>query len=636
MKNIAVLVAGLTISTITEVTEGIRDCVTANNCNVFFFTCERRYEKSILHDVGEYNIFKLPDFSEFDGVILINSTIGSGEVLCELADRIVKSGVPAVSLEYYRPDMYNVMIDNKTAMKEVVRHFVVEHGFKRIDFIAGPLDNAEARERLLAYREVLAENGIPVEERRIFTGDYLKESGKAAAQYFLELEPELPDAIISSNDVMALGAFVYLQKKGILVPEQIAISGFDDETSARYFEPRLTSVAREQYKSGYSACLKLIEGLRESEKGDAHILATQLMKRESCGCACRDVIDNVKFRRNYFQKEESTERFMQETREMAIELTTVETLDGLKEAMKKYVQHIGCESFYLLLCKEWEGYHKDTDQYELSDKSDGYLREGYGADCELVFGYAGNEFIEQCAIDLGTLLADLKENRLGRNCYTVSPMHYRDRCFGYCIIGNSAFPFENQLFYTWTMNIGNAIETIREQYLLRAMIEKLNSIWIYDNLTGLYNRAGFNKYGGYVWRECIQKNYNAMLLFLDVDGLKCVNDTYGHDEGDRFIKALAGILKRCKHHGEIVMRYGGDEFVILASNVSEEKAEDYRSRILKEMKHYNESHKLPYQMSASIGVHITKPERQSELEEAIEEADRRMYEVKKIKKCQRI
>lgn len=635
MKNIAVLVAGLTINTITEVTEGIRDCVTANNCNVFFFTCERRYEKSILHDVGEYNIFNLPDFSEFDGVILVNSTIGSGELLSELADRIVKSGVPAVSLEYYRPDMYNVMIDNKTAMKEVIHHFVVDHGFKRIDFITGPLDNVEARERLTAYREVLAENGIPVEEKRIFTGDYLKDSGKAAAQYFLEMEPELPDAIISSDDVMAFGVFVYLQKKGILVPEQIAVSGFDDETSARYFEPRLTSVAREQYKSGYLACLKLIEGLREGEKGDAHILATQLMKRESCGCACRDVIDNVKFRRNYFQKEENTERFMQETREMAIELTTVETLDGLKEAMKKYVQHIGCESFYLLLCREWEGYNKDIDLYELSDKSENYLREGYGEDCELVFGYANNEFIEQCEIDLGTLLVDLKNNLVGRNIYTVSPLHYRDRCFGYCIIGNSEFPFENQLFYTWTMNIGNAIETIRGQYLLRAMIKKLNSIWIYDNLTGLYNRAGFNKYGGYVWRECIQKNHSALLLFLDVDGLKRVNDTYGHDEGDRFIKAIAGILKRCKHHGEIVMRYGGDEFVILASDVSEEKAEDYRSRILKEMKNYNDSHKLPYQMSASIGVHITKPERQSELEEAIEEADRRMYEVKKIKKCQR-
>ncbi|HOO27936.1 MAG TPA: diguanylate cyclase, partial [Lachnospiraceae bacterium] len=411
--------------------------------------------------------------------------------------------------------------------------------------------------------------------------------------------------------------------------------GFDDETTARYYEPRLTSIAREQYKSGYSACQKLIEGLRDSEKGETKTLRTQLMKRESCGCRCRDIIDNVKFRKKHFHKEENMERFMQETREMAIDLTTVESLTGLKEALKKYVQHISCEYFYLLLCKEWEGYDRNIDQYHLTEKNDNYLKEGYGEDSELVFGYSSNEFIEKCEINLQMLLEKLKEGQLGRNVFTISPLHYRDRCFGYCIIGNSDFPFENQLFYTWTMNIGNAIETIREQHLLRAMIKKLDLMWIYDNLTGLYNRAGFHKYGEYVWQECVQKNETAMLLFLDMDGLKYVNDTYGHDEGDRFIKVIAGILKRCKRHGEIVMRYGGDEFVVLASGISEKKAEEYRDRILYGMEDYNSCHQLPYQIAASIGIYISTPEKRSDLEEAIEEADRRMYEVKREKKCHR-
>lgn len=635
MKNIAVLVGGLTISIISEVIEGIKDCVKANNCNAFFFTCERRYEKTIPHDLGEYNIFNLPDFSKFDGVILLNSTIGSEELLEDLAAKIVKSGVPAVSLEHYRPDMFNVMIDNKTAMRELVQHFVVDHGFRRIDFVAGPQDNDEARERLAAYREILSEQGILVEERRIYEGDYLKESGKAAAQYFLELEPELPDAIISSNDVMALGVYTYLEKRGILVPDQIALSGFDDEITAHYFEPRLTSVAREQYKCGYSACQKLVEGFAEMEKGDARILKTRLMKRESCGCVCQEVIDNVKFRKNHFQKEENTERFMQETREMAIELTTVESLSALKEALKKYVQHLDCEYFYLLLCREWEGSNRNADQYELNDKNESYIRKGYGSGCDLAFGYADREFMEQENANLQQLLYKLKDSQAGRNVFTISPLHYRDRCFGYCVIGNSEFPFENQLFYTWMMNIGNAIETIREQYLLRTVIKKLDSMWIYDNLTGLYNRAGFNKYGGFVWHECVQKKADAAILFMDLDGLKQVNDTYGHDEGDRYIKTVASILKRCKHHGEVIMRYGGDEFVALISDFSEQRAGEYRAKICEELQEYNMYHKLPYQISASIGLYMTKPEKQSDLEQAIEEADRRMYEIKREKKSHR-
>lgn len=243
--------------------------------------------------------------------------------------------------------------------------------------------------------------------------------------------------------------------------------------------------------------------------------------------------------------------------------------------------------------------------------------------------------MEQSDANLSRLLEKMESSQSGRNVFTISPLHYRDRCFGYCVIGNSEFPFENQLFYTWTMNIGNAIETIREQHLLRTMIKKLDSMWIYDNLTGLYNRAGFNKYGGYVWRECMQKNTEAMILFMDLDGLKHVNDTYGHDEGDRFIKTVASILKRCKHHGEIVMRYGGDEFVVLVSDISEQCAGEYRARISEEIQSFNMNQNLPYQISASIGLYITKPERQSDLEEAIEEADRRMYEIKREKKSNR-
>ncbi len=634
MKNIAVLVAGLTISTITEVTDGIRDCIAANNCNAFFFTCERRYEKSIPHDVGEYNIFNLPDFKEFDGVILINSTIGSRKVLSELAEQIVASKVPAVSLEYYREDMYNVMIDNKTAMREIVQHFVVDHNLRRVSFVAGPIDNVEACERMEAYREVLQENHIPLDKSLIFEGDFLKESGKAAAEYFLSLEQGLPEAVICANDVMALGVFSVFEQRGILVPDQVMLSGFDDEPAAKYHEPRLTSVTREQYKSGYMACQKLIKGIRDEDKGAASILKAQMIRRESCGCRCRDVIDNVKFRRRHFQHEEYTERFMQETREMAIELTTVESLSGLRKSLSKYVQDIGCESFYLLLCDEWEG-TIHSDKYDLTDKNEEYLHTGYGDKCSLVFGYVDGKCVDKCDINLHTLLKELSAGEVCRNVFTVSPLHYRDRCFGYCIIGNSFFPFENLLFYTWIMNISNSIETIREQHLLRTMIEKLDSMWIYDNLTGLYNRAGFKKYGGYIWQECIQKKESAMILFLDADGLKCVNDTYGHDEGDCFIKIISGILTSCKHHGEAIMRYGGDEFVVLASDVTMEDAQKYKQRIQTEMDRYNETYKLPYQISASIGVIVINPEDNSKLDEAIEEADRRMYEVKKEKKSHR-
>ena len=188
MKNIAVLGAGMSAKTTLEVTSGIRDCVVAHDCNVFFFTSEKHYDANKPHDLGEYNIYRLPKFELFDGVIILNSSITSKEVLEEVVEKIIDSKVPAVSTEYYRPEMYNVMIDNKAAMRELVEHFVVEHGFRRIDFIRGPEGNREAEERFEAYREVLFERGIPFEEKRVFVGNYLEDAGKAAVEYFLSIE----------------------------------------------------------------------------------------------------------------------------------------------------------------------------------------------------------------------------------------------------------------------------------------------------------------------------------------------------------------------------------------------------------------------------------------------------------------
>lgn len=160
-------------------------------------------------------------------------------------------------------------------------------------------------------------------------------------------------------------------------------------------------------------------------------------------------------------------------------------------------------------------------------------------------------------------------------------------------------------------------------------------MWIYDNLTGLYNRSGFDKYGAFVWQECIENNQSALILFADLDGLKEVNDNFGHDAGDRFIKAVAAVLKRFKKHGEIIMRYGGDEFVLLAPNIDEEEAEAYKNRLIFEFETYNMTHSLPYKVDASIGIQVVKPTCSSELETTIEEADAKMYDEKRLKRTER-
>ena len=183
------------------------------------------------------------------------------------------------------------------------------------------------------------------------------------------------------------------------------------------------------------------------------------------------------------------------------------------------------------------------------------------------------------------------------------------------------------------MDIGNTIETIRKQMMMRAMIKRLDSIWSYDPLTNIYNRSGFVKYGGRVWAEGVNRKQQVMILFMDLDGLKAVNDTYGHEEGDSFIKNFAQILVKLKRHGEAIMRYGGDEFVLISPNASIEYAEHYIAEINHEMQIYNENSNCPYLLDASMGYYVFSPDENSNMNEAIEIADNRMYENKKKKKA---
>ena len=168
--------------------------------------------------------------------------------------------------------------------------------------------------------------------------------------------------------------------------------------------------------------------------------------------------------------------------------------------------------------------------------------------------------------------------------------------------------------------------------MLNSMVQRLNRMWVYDTLTGVFNRAGFFKFAPNVIKEAISKRNKLFVLFLDLDGLKRINDRYGHDEGDSFIRAMGNVLSKVRGHGELLMRYGGDEFVMMAQDFTKEDADHYIERIQKGIDEYNADSGKPYLLAASIGYSIVEPYENMDIEDLIESADREMYKVKNEKK----
>jgi len=162
--------------------------------------------------------------------------------------------------------------------------------------------------------------------------------------------------------------------------------------------------------------------------------------------------------------------------------------------------------------------------------------------------------------------------------------------------------------------------------------KKLSDMSQTDELTGLYNRRGFVSLGQQSMQLAVRMNKNGMVVFSDMDGLKVINDTWGHDTGDRAIVAMAFVLKKTFRSLDIIARLGGDEFAIVAVDVNNKFIKTLRERMNRFLKVYNESSKEPFTLSISIGAVDFSAQQNSNLEKLLSKADSVLYEEKRKKK----
>ena len=162
--------------------------------------------------------------------------------------------------------------------------------------------------------------------------------------------------------------------------------------------------------------------------------------------------------------------------------------------------------------------------------------------------------------------------------------------------------------------------------------EKLLSLSNTDELTGLFNRRGFFALAGQQLKISHRLKKGMSLLSADLDGLKKINDTFGHQEGDRALIETAAILKECFRDVDIIARIGGDEFVVLLIEPSCYKLGAYTARLQRKIELHNIRYERNYTLSISIGIAHFEPESQCSIDDLIAKADGLMYEQKRNKK----
>lgn len=158
--------------------------------------------------------------------------------------------------------------------------------------------------------------------------------------------------------------------------------------------------------------------------------------------------------------------------------------------------------------------------------------------------------------------------------------------------------------------------------------EQLRELSLSDELTGLTNRRGFMLLAKQQIKVADRNRKGLALVFADLDGMKHINDTYGHKEGDRLLRDAASVIRGAFRASDIIARLGGDEFVALSVEATEESKEHIRNRLRENIDAHNLDSDRPYRLAISIGITVYDPEKPCSLEELIERGDRLMYDNK--------
>jgi diguanylate cyclase (GGDEF)-like protein/PAS domain S-box-containing protein len=174
-----------------------------------------------------------------------------------------------------------------------------------------------------------------------------------------------------------------------------------------------------------------------------------------------------------------------------------------------------------------------------------------------------------------------------------------------------------------------ALETSNRER--QSMITTLESLSLLDDLTQLYNRRGFFAEAQQQLQKASQQGIRVFFLFMDLDNLKWINDSWGHQKGDLALTQFAGILKSTLRRADTKGRLGGDEFAVLAQETEGFSPRMLIERIHEKVDSFNSAHKYPFPLSISMGVSYFDPQQPSSLEELMVRADKLMYEQKRAK-----
>lgn len=618
--------------------EGVRRYAKDSGNDVLVFSSKEPDAEENEYAYQEWFISKFINNANLDGAVFPTAALCRYCGLEKVKDivREVNVYLPVVSIVSEISEIPSLIVNSESAFKNLVRHLIDAHGKKEILFMGIDCESQDIRDRLTFFKEVMEEKNIEIPEHHIIYGDYIFDSAVAAMKKNFPTKESVDfDAVVCVTDELALGTMTYLTSLGFSIPEDICVTGFDNTVRSLYSYPSLTTVNQDVPGQCYKGFNILERSVTGKKINMLNVMQSECSYRASCGCLPKNS--------NFVNKTENGTYISRNEDFFSRAFTSFFVRNDQNIWVLHFVEELQSSLSLEMLCSRLENYlySFDINQSALclyENPVEVLPGESFNAPSMARIYYMSDRMSGTKIIDSKDYFDCekklLPDNMLDdfKGVQIVKAIYHGKFQYGYMILSMGSYDCaEYIMIYSLICKfIASAFDVSKyeEKNISLAKLSKT------DELTGILNRRGFLLAAQQELNIAASLGKKGLVIYGDMDGLKKINDTYGHDAGDRAIIAEVELLKKTFRAADTMARLGGDEFAILSISLDLGVFEKLKKRLDELCEEWNSTSNEEFNISISLGAACFDSENYN-LAKLLKQADAEQYKEKKRKKMAR-
>ena len=558
---LGVIAADCHISFQAEILRGIVSQSFRSNCDTAILAPLHNFSISSLHKDTEKQLFELIFSDSTDGLIYDRNTIQNDDMRAYIDELCLNSGKPVMLLDSNdHKNFETTSVDDCDAFEQITDHLIEVHGKRKIYCLTGPRKTYSGEQRLSGYLRSMKKHGITVMKDWVEYGDFWHDAASDMAKRIISGQLERPDAIVCGNDISAIWLCDTLMAGGIRVPEDIAVTGYDDSPEAKQHSPSITSYSRPNFQLGAEAVRRLYRIITGRICSRVHNEYGGISLGHSCGCGqCADIMKkknriaaiNKRFE-NYFLYGD-----------MLFDISNTGNTSEFADRLDNYTFFLH-KMQKLRICLT-ESFIRSTNSS--SDNATDNL--SFTKDSSMRVVLAKDAVTREYGMDetftASDILPDFIRDKKFPSAYFISPLHYNDNFFGYSALSFGKLPMTfSPIYYQWINYVNVALEQMRIRAILNNTVLSAGRALMHDEVTGLPNRNGIAN----TFREKLAQSASDSItiecIAAELHGLKKAYYQDGEEKSNRMTSDFAEILRKCTSPDDIVGAWTPQMFCIIS------------------------------------------------------------------------